>query len=228
MTKFEKIATGSTMFVALVGAVSGGWGAYTAFDASKFKQPFFEHQQIAKSFLAEVASAEARKDAPEATRIRLRYEQFEERWRASMQIAQIVAPVESLSVSQLSKDQSQRLKELLATASQGQSQPDLSAKTLGAAYFAVKDYKAAAVQLDAATSQHSEPDALALKAAAYSALAVSTSNLSDKKMYNDVAANSFSKALKITTNADQLSDFTIANPSLKAVLNEKGVEIKKH
>lgn len=217
-----------TMVAALIGAVSGLWATYTTFEMSKFKQPFYEHQQLAKSFLAEVTSAEARKDASEANRIRVRYEKFEEKWRASMQIAQIVAPVESLSVSQLSNNQSQHLKELLAAASQGQSQPDLSARTLGAAYFAVKDYKAAVVQLNAATSQHSEPEALALKAAAYSSLAANTSNLSDKKMYSDVAADSFSKALKVTKNVDQLSEFTIANPSLKAVLNEKGVEIKKH
>ena len=77
----------------LLGGLAGLWGAYTGYDASKFKQPFDEHDQLAKSYVAEITSAEKRNDINEVTRVRLLYEAFEEKSRAAKQIVQIVAPI---------------------------------------------------------------------------------------------------------------------------------------
>lgn len=222
MTKIEKVVT---MALAIVGGIAGPWGAYTAYDASKFRQPFDEHDQLARSYVSQISSAESRKDAPEVRRVRLLYEAFEERWRAARQIVQAVASIESLSVSQLSTEQSQNLKELLAKASEGQNQPSLSSRTLGAAYFAVKDYESAAVQLSAASSKNGDPKALALKAATYSALATNTKDESVKADYEAVAVESYLEALKATKNATQLSGFAVANASLRATLSNNGIKL---
>jgi len=222
MTKIEKFVT---MALAIVGGIAGPWGAYTAYDASKFRQPFDEHDQLARSYVSQISSAESRKDAPEVRRVRLLYESFEERWRAARQIVQAVASIESLSVSQLSTDQSQNLKELLAKASAGQSQPILSSRTLGAAYFAVKDYESAAVQLSEASSKSGDPNALALKAATYSALATNTEDERVKANYEAVAVESYLEALKATKNAIQLSGFAVSNASLRATLSNNGIKL---
>ena len=55
MNKVEKIVT---MVVAIGGGLAGLWGAYTAYDSSKFKQPFDEREQIVKSFKSQIESAD--------------------------------------------------------------------------------------------------------------------------------------------------------------------------
>src|SRR5450759_2816877 len=87
----------TTMFAAIIAAVAGIWGAYTNYDASKFKQPFDEHGQAVKSFQSQIASAEARKDNKEVIRVRLFYERFEEGWRDARKITGIVSPLVSLA-----------------------------------------------------------------------------------------------------------------------------------
>lgn len=222
MTRIEK---NITMALAIIGGVAGPWGAYTAYDASKFKQPFDEHDQVAKSYLAQITSAENRKDATEVTRVRLLYEGFEEKWRAGRQIAQLVAPIESLAVTQLTLAQSQNLKGLVKKASEGSSQPSLPPKTLGAAYFAIKDFEGAVAQFNAAGSKNDDPKILALKAAAYSELAATVSDNAAKTNYETAAVESYSRALKETRGTSELSGFAVANPNLKAVLDSRGIEL---
>jgi hypothetical protein len=74
---------GFNLRLPIIGAVAGIWGAYTAYDASKFKQPFDIHDKTVNSFHSQIASAEARKDTAEIVRIRLSYEKFEEDWRSA-------------------------------------------------------------------------------------------------------------------------------------------------
>jgi hypothetical protein len=222
MNKIEKYLT---IAFAIVGGVAGPWGAYTAHDASKFKQPFDEHDEIAKSYTAQIFSAERRADTKEVTRIRLLYEVYEERWRAVRQIAQIVAPIENLDPVQLSAQQSEGLKILLARVSADPSHPTLPAKTLGAAYLAIKDFDNAAAQFNVATSKTNDSKILALKAAAFSGLAFRTTNPSMKLMYETTAVESYVAAQKVTPKSLGLTAFAVANPNLKAVLDNKGIEI---
>src|SRR5882672_487199 len=119
VTQMNNLEKKITWALAVVGAVSGLWGAYTAYDASKFKQPFDEHDQVTKSYQAQIVSAEKRKDAPEVARVRLRFEEYEEKWRAARQIVQIVAPIESLAAVQITAEQDKTLKELLPKSSKG-------------------------------------------------------------------------------------------------------------
>lgn len=213
------------MAIAIIGGIAGPWGAYTAYDALKFKQPFDEHDQTAKSYIAQIASAENRKDASEVIRVRLLYEGFEEKWRAARQIAQLVAPIESLAVTKLTAEQSENLKGLFAKASEGSSQPSLPPKTLGAAYFAIKDYEGAVAQLNAVSGKNGDPRTLALKAAAYSELASTVADKSAKANYETAAVESYSAALKAAKGSSELSGFAVANPSLKSVLDNRGIEL---
>ena len=213
------------MLAAVIGCVGGLLGAYTAYDASKFKQPFDEHDQLAKSYVAQIISAEKRNDINEVTRVRLLYEAFEEKWRAARQIVRIVAPIESLAAVQLSAKQSTTLRELMVKAAEGPNPAALSSKTLGAAYLALNDFEAAATQLTVTTSKKNDPDAFALKAAAYSGLASHTTDPNMKQKYEAAAAVSFSAALKASPKSTELTGFAEANPSLKAILEEKGIEL---
>ncbi len=222
MKKTEKYLT---MALALIGAIAGLGGAYTAYDASKFKQPFDEHDQISKSYMAQISSAERRNDRKEVIRVRLLYEMYEEKWRAATRIAQIVSPLESLASVQLSTDQRLNLKELLRKVSEGPNQPTVSSKTLGAAYLAIHDFDSAATQLTLATSRRVDSNTLALKAAAFSGLAVGTSNPDAKSAYERTAAESYVAALKAAPRSGDVSGFAAGNPDLKRLLYDKGIAL---
>ncbi len=215
-----------TKVLAIVGGISGPWGAYTAYDALKFKQPFDEHDQVAKSYLAQITSAEKRNDKGEVTRIRLLYETYEEKWRAARRIAQIVAPIESLATVFLTPEESSHLNDLLVRTAEGPTNPWLSPKTLGAAYLATKDFKSAAAQLSVAAQGSKDPNALALKAAAYSELASRATDPRIKSKYEITAAESYTAALKMKSISAELTGFAYANPSLKAALDHQGIKVK--
>ena len=212
----------------LLGGLAGLWGAYTAHDALKFKQPFEEHEQLAKSYVGQIDSAEKRKDIKEATRIRLLYESFEERWRAGRQITKIVAPIENLTAGQLSPEETAALRELMAKAGSGGFTPSptvMSSTTLGAAYLALNDFEDSAEQLNVATSKRKDPNAFVLKAAAYSGLASKATAPDLKRKYEDATVTSFKEALKVSRKSTDFSDFVEAVPSLKMILKEKGVRL---
>lgn len=223
MNKIEKIVT---IIIAIVGCVAGLWGAYTAHDASKFKQPFDEHDEISKSFTSQISSAEKRNDKTEVIRVRLSYEKFEESWRTARQIAKITAPFENLATYQLSPDQSNNLTKLLATTSTEPNALPLSTKTLGAAYLALGNYQKAAEQLSVVSSETEDSNTLALKAAAFSGLASSTIDPTTKSRYEVTAAESFRAAFKESSGrTNELYAFAEANPNLKTILNEKGIKL---
>lgn len=213
------------MTVAVVGAVAGIWGAYTAYDASKFKQPFDEHHQAAKSFLSQIASAEARKDRQEIIRVRLLYERFEEGWRGARQIAGLVSPLESLASANLNVDDVAAVKALLASSS-AENSLQLPSKTLGAAYLAAGDYENAVRYLKDASTRTDDPQALALQSAAFGELAKSASTENMKASYEKSAVASFRAALASpSAKSIELSGFAKSNADLKAILTSHGVEL---
>jgi hypothetical protein len=191
MNKWEKLAT---QIVAVIGAGSGIWASYTAYDASKFKQPFDERDHMAASFNAQIASAESRKDRKEVLRVRTLYEQYEEGWRDMRRVAAIVAPIEALAAVKVSDPDAETLRAWL-TANGDQTPARLPPKTLGAAYFAVGDYSSAAEQLQLASSRSDDPEAWALQSAAFGELAATATSGSQRAAYEDSAAASFSAAL---------------------------------
>jgi len=211
--------------VALLGGLTGLWSACTTRDALKFKQPFEEHDQLAKSYMAQITSAEKRNDLNEVTRVRRDYEAFEEKWRTGRQIAKIVAPIESLATAQLSAEETAALRELMVKGAGGLSPAVISSTTMGAAYLALNDFQDSAEQLNVATSKKKDPNAFALKAAAYSGLASHTTDPDLKQKYEIAAVASFNEALKASPKSTELTDFALAVPSLKAILEEKGFKL---
>ncbi|MEK6765089.1 MAG: hypothetical protein AABY49_02520 [Planctomycetota bacterium] len=220
MNKIEKAVT---MIIAIGGGFAGLWGAYTAHDASKFKQPFDEHDEISKSFISQISSAEKRNDNTDVIRVRLIYEKFEERWRTARQIAKITAPFENLATYKLSSDQRTNLTKLLATILAEPNAPPLSTKTLGAAYLALGDYKRAAEHLSVVSSEIKDINALALKAAAFGGLATSTNDTEAKSRYEVTATESLRAAFKESSGrTNELYSFAEANPDLKAIFDTWG------
>jgi tetratricopeptide (TPR) repeat protein len=211
--------------IAIIGAIAGIWGAYTAYDASKFKQPFDEHSQIANSYNSQIASAEARKDSTEANRLRLQYEKFEEGWRNGLKIQGLVAPLESLASTELDTKDVAKVKSLLSSASSANNL-HLSSKTLGTAYFAIGDYENAIRHLKDASARNDDPQALALQSAAFGKLATTASTENKKVSYENSAVTSF-RAAQDSPSAKslELSGFVKGNTALKAILDVKGVAI---
>lgn len=221
MTRLEKIAT---WILSAIGAVAGLWGAYTVWDASKFRQPFDEREQMAASFRGQIESAEKRKDEPEVKRIRVRYEQFEEGWRAGRKVAQLVAPVEQLRTSELGDAEKTKLREILFM-SAGQPAPVVEQRTLGAAYLAVGEYERAVSHLRSAAATK-DPNALALQSAAFSGLATDATTPESKQKYELLAAESFRAALATPkASRAELTGFAEANAQLSAILTERGVKL---
>jgi len=198
-------------------------GVYTVYDNSKFHQPFDERGQIANSYSLQIASAEARKDSKEVIRVRLLYEKFEEGWRNARKIAGLVAPLESLASSNLNTKDVATVKTLLTSASTGNNLP-LPPKTLGAAYFAVGDYKNAIRHLKDASARADDPQALALQSAAFGELAKNASTEKMKVVYENSAVSSFraAQASPLAKPLD-LSGFAEGNADLKSILDVKGV-----
>jgi hypothetical protein len=223
MKKTEKWMTIIGVVAGAVGAMTGIWGAYTAYDASRFKQPFDEHAEISKSFVSQIDSAEKRSDEKEATRVRIQYELYEEKWRAAREIAQIVRPVENLASVRFNEEELLKLKGLVEKVAHGPSQPALSPETLGAAYFAMGDFKNAAAQFNHLGQDSGKPNTSALKAAAFSELALEQHDPVIKDRYEEIAKKSYLEAVENSSEPEVLSDFATDNPKLKAVLENDGI-----
>ncbi|WP_009515471.1 hypothetical protein [Hydrogenophaga sp. PBC] len=222
MTTFERL---TTISIAVIGAVSGSWGAYTAHEAAKFKQPFDEHHQMAESFHGQISSAEKRKDLKEVNRIRVLYEKFEEGWREARKISTIVAPVEALERTTLKYEETEKLKLLMAR--QENSDLNLPPKTLGAAYLAIGDFTHAAQQLKVAASGTDDARVLALQSVAYEGLAKNAKTDDQRNAHEMSAVASFRNALNSSSAQHvELAAFAKANPDLNALLTVNGVTLE--
>lgn len=222
MNRIEKIVT---MLVAVVGAISGLRGAYSAYQAAKLRHPLEEHEQVARSFHGQILSAEKRDDSKEVIRIRLDYERFEESWRRARRIALIVAPVEALAGTKLGTMQTEEPKSLI-TVSPDELNYGITDRTLGAAYLAIGDYKSAARRLTVAWTGRDDPKALALRSAAFGELAIAAKKESERTQYAELAAASFRAALKSpSANVTELSGFAKSNVTLEGILSEHGVKM---
>lgn len=214
-----------TIAVSLVGASAGLWGAYTAHDAARFKQPFDEHGQLANSFQLQIASAEKRKDAKEVARVRLLYEKFEEGWREGRKIAGIVASFETLASTRLSEKDLAELNKLISS-SPNKSDLNLPQKTLGAAYLALGQYDNAIQHLKVASTNTNDAKTFALQSVAFGELAKDAPTEASKNKYENLAAESFRAALlSPSAKPVELSRFANSNVDLKAILSRNGVKL---
>lgn len=87
----RRIAKYGTPFLAIVGCISGLWSAVTLWDSEKFGQFISKHGAVAESFSNQIDSATKRNDVDEVERLRIDFESFEENWRQSQSIVDIVA-----------------------------------------------------------------------------------------------------------------------------------------
>lgn len=222
MNKIEKF---STITIAIIGAISGIWGAYTAYDASKFKQPFDEHSQIANSFQSQINSAEKRKYKNEINRVRVAYEKFEEDWRSARKITDLVAPIETLATATLDKKQVSELKSLLVSAS-NMNELSVPPRTLGSAYLAVGNYEDAVKQLKIASAKADDPNALVLQSVALGQLAKNAQTEGLKMDFKNSAANSFQAAIDSpSVKIGKISNFVKGNAELRALIKEKNIKL---
>ena len=225
--KVEKIGM---WLVSGFAAIASIWNTCTVRDAAKFKQPLDEHDEVSKSFVSQISSAEKRHDNTEEIRIRLLYEKYEEGWRAARKIANIIAPFENLAIYQLSSNQQSDLTKLVDITLAAPYMSFLSQKTLGAVYLALGDYGKAATQLSAVSSETKDTNALALKAAAFGGLASNADNQIEKLQYENTATQTFllatETAKKLSGRTAELNSFAAANPGLLAILKAKNIELK--
>ena len=72
------------IFLALLGAIAGVWGAYTAYNVAKPEQSIDRHLAMQSSFEKQLASVRERGDEKELLRLQETYEDYEEGWRESL------------------------------------------------------------------------------------------------------------------------------------------------
>lgn len=217
MKTWEKVCT---VGIALVGAGSGVWGAYTANEAIELKQPLDAHAEMVKSYQGEIASAEARKDQPDVVRLQIEYEIYEEQWRTLQRVSAIVAPITELRTVKLSSDQVSALGGLVEQLSKVPAVTNSDPTIMGAAYLALDRYDSAA---RAFAPTFVDPRSLVLKAAAFSGLANSTTDENLRQAYMETARSSLNKSIQTSRGTkDQLAviEFAQHTPSLVEYLPE--------
>jgi hypothetical protein len=217
MKTWEKVCT---FGIALVGAGSGVWGAYTANKAIKLKQPLDVHAEMVKSYDGEIASAAARKDQPDVVRLQIEYETYEEQWRTLQRVSAIVAPITELRLAKLSSDQVSTLGGLIEQLSKAPAVTSPDPTIMGAAYLALDRYDSAARIF---SPTFTDPRSLALKAAAFGGLANSTTDGNLRQAYMETARSSLNKSIQTSHGtSDQLAiiEFAQHTPSLVEYLPE--------
>jgi tetratricopeptide (TPR) repeat protein len=228
MSKIEKVITIVVSIFGTFGGLAGLWGAYTAYDASKFKEPFVKHSELANSFKDQIGSAENRQDNEEVNRVRLEYEKFEESWRDTQYLAAIVAPIENLANIQLSDEELEKVEKLVASVKSEQPASEDTFRTLGSAYFALGRHEEAIKQYNmAATLDPEDPSIYALKAASYAQLSVEDSDESEKAKNEKSAVESLRKAASLYKNKERLSEYFSANKSLRNVVANGDKELAR-
>lgn len=219
MSKIEKIVAIVVSILGAFGGLAGLWGAYSAYDAAKFKEPYVKHEELVKSFLSQIGSAENRKDDQEANRVRVKYERFEESWRDNQRLAAIVAPIGNLAAVELSDSQLKEVGGLLASVQSEQPASEESPRVLGSAYFALGEFdQALKAYQTAANISPKDPDIFALKAATYAQLSEQGGTKKEQDRNKSLAIISLKKAASLSANHDKLSEYLLSNSNLREVV----------
>jgi len=217
MRTWEKLCT---VGIALVGAGSGLWGAYTADKAIELKQPLDVHAEMAKSYQGQIASAKARKDHPDVVRLQIEYETYEEQWRTLQRVSSIVEPITDLRVAKLSAEQASTLGDLVGRLSNASAVTNSDPITMGVAYLALDKYDSAAHALSQTVGG---PKSLVLKAAAFGGLADSTADVDLRREYIETARTSLNRSIQTsrgTKDQRAIIEFAQQTPSLIEYLPE--------
>jgi hypothetical protein len=196
------------------------WADYTAHEAMKLKQPLDEHTEMVKSYQGQIDSAKSRKDLPTVTRLRVEYENYEERWRDLQRVTAIVAPLSELRVARLSAGATTTLNALVGRLSSAPTVANSAPTTMGVAYLALENYDSAAREF---SDVYADPKALALKAAAFGGLANNTNDTGLKLQYETTARRSLEKSIKASYGTQDGIDvirFARDTPSLVEFLPE--------
>lgn len=153
-----------TMITAIIGAVTGVWAKYVDYSESEFKRPITQREAMAASFTTQIASAESRGDAQEATRLRIAHEKYEESWRAQQDLLTLTDDVLQLRAVRLGEEQTELVRTILQNPAIHTTTGNIQPETLGSAYLAIGDYDNASRYYSAAlATSHADPNILALR-----------------------------------------------------------------
>ena len=165
------------IILSIVGTGTGSFGAYTAYQADLFRQPLDKHTQVALSFKDEITSAEKRGDKPKVKTLRIKYEQYEESWRINQLLESITASIRTLDFGELSEEKTAEISKTLNKVTGSHAYTISSPATLGAAFYAVGDFKEASQQLGVALASNPDNNNIrALQAASLISAANTTDN----------------------------------------------------
>lgn len=168
--------TNIAIVLSIIATGTGGFGAYTAWQANKFRQPLDKHQQVAMSFKDQISSAEHRGDNSNANIVRIEYEKYEKSWRDSQFLERVTASIRSLDMENITETKRTEISNALNKITNSYAVTTASPEAFGAAYYALGEYKKAAEQLGVALATNpSDNNIRALQAASL----VSASNLSN-------------------------------------------------
>lgn len=131
------------MFVAIVGAVTGGWAVYNDYSDFEFKKPITLREANVESFKSQIASAKGRGDETEALRVSLVYEKYEEYWRGAQTLSSITEQITDLVSLKVSPEQNKQLEHLLNNTDQFYAIGKVEPEVIGSAYLAVGSFKKA-------------------------------------------------------------------------------------
>lgn len=140
MNKLEKYAT---MFVAVVGALTGVWAVYNDYSASEFRKPITLREAKVESFKSQIASAKERGDKEAVLRVSLDYENYEESWRNRLILSSITEPITNLVSIKVSPEQNKQLEQLLKNTDQHSAMAIFEPKAVGSAYLATGNFEKA-------------------------------------------------------------------------------------
>lgn len=160
---------------AFIGCITGVLNTYTIYDESKFRKPYFRHEEIVKSYINQIESTKARK-GKNLDKLREEYEQFEQNWRHSMNLISLISPIENLTSTTLPQKDIKQIEKLVALVEQPPGGVRYQGQ-LGSAYLVLGDYQEALQQYKIAEiNTHEYPNIYMLQAMAYVGLADEESN----------------------------------------------------
>lgn len=186
--------TNIAIVLSIIGTGTGSFGAYTAYQSDLFNQPLDKHTQVALSFKDEISSAEKRGDIPKVETLRVNYEQYENSWRNEQLLESITASIISLDLRNISESKKSEISNALNKVTSSVSYTQSSPETLGAAYYALGNYREASEQLGIALATNPNDNNIRTLQAA--------SLVSEAKFTNSNAATLRTQAAQLIDNKD--------------------------